>query len=120
MYVLAHIHTPRKDVELETPFAFGERHLFVKAKALTKTLHILTRVRTKGNLAGNGLHRGVIKRAALLEKRIQGGILHDFTVATQNSEAYTEVFDVLCNLLDKLEDIVILHGGDTAKMGFFT
>jgi hypothetical protein len=79
------IQRPRKDVDGETPFPLGERDFFVIAKALAKTPYILTRMGTKGNLAGNGLNRGVIKRAVLLKERIQGGILHDFTVATQIS-----------------------------------
>jgi hypothetical protein len=45
----------RKAVDGEPPFALGERDFFVMAKALAKTQDILTRMRTKGNLAGKTL-----------------------------------------------------------------
>ena len=98
----------RKAVDGETPFALGESDFFVIAKVLAKTSDILPRMWSKGNLAGNGKGSGVIKNAVLLKEGTQCGILHDFTVVTQISEAYTEVFDVIRTLLDKLEDIVII------------
>jgi hypothetical protein len=42
-----------------------------------------------------------------------------FHLVTQISEAHTEVFDVIRNLLDNLEDSVTLHGSDTGSPAVF-